>query len=230
MRKAKEVIGKRIIHQTTGAELASVHDIIFDAPARRAVALLVERGGWFREARVVPWTAITGIGDVIMVSGEQPIVTASEIPELRDEDREIRLTGLAVMNEHGDRIGTVGDLYINDAGEVIGYEVKQGFMSSPKFLFADSVKAVGRDAVIADTSQLTSMARAREEAHLHQPAAPDEPPLPAATTVEELAVAEPAPTTDSAARESIDTTAADGRANIVEGAPDETRRDELPRS
>lgn len=228
MRKAKELIGKRIIHQTTGAELASVQDVIFDASARRAVALLVERGGWFREARVVPWSAITGIGDVLMVAGEQPIVTASEVPETRDEDREIRLTGLAVMSETGDRIGTVGDLYINDAGEVIGYEVKQGFMSATKFLFADSVRTIGRDAVIADTSQLTSPAKARAEAHLHQPATPDAPPAPAATTAEELAAG--APTTDSAARQMIDTTAADGRVAGAEPATDTPRPDERPRA
>lgn len=170
MRKAKDLVGKAVINQATGEQIATVRDVIFDRDARSVAALLVDSGGWFRDARVIAWESVTGIGDVIMTSGESPIRSASELPAMQEErGQDVRLTGLPVMSETGDRIGTVGDLFIDDNGDVIGYEVKQGFMTGNKFLFADNVQTVGRDAVIADTTHLTSVERARQEAHLHAP-------------------------------------------------------------
>ncbi len=181
MRKAKDLVGKTVINQATGEQIATVRDVIFDRDARSVAALLVDGGGWFRDARVIAWESITGIGDVIMTSGESPIRSASELPAMQEErGQDVRLTGLPVMSESGDRIGTVGDLFIDDNGDVIGYEVKQGFMTGNKFLFADNVQTVGRDAVIADTTQLTSVERARQEAHLHAPA-PESAPAGATT-------------------------------------------------
>jgi uncharacterized protein YrrD len=184
MRKAKDLIGKSIINQATGEQIATVRDVIFETDARSVAALLVDGGGWFRDAQAVAWESISGIGDVIMTSGESPIRPASEIRAMQEErGQDVRLTGLPVMSETGDRIGTVGDLFIDDNGAVVGYEVKQGFMTGNKFLFADNVQTVGRDAVIADTTQLTSVERARHDAHLHAPQRESSPAPTAETTV-----------------------------------------------
>lgn len=167
MRKAKELVGKAIVNQATGENLATVRDLIFDRDARHVAALLVDSGGWFRDARVVCWDAIANIGDVVMVQGDSPVVTASTAPQLRDElKQDVRISGMPIMSDSGERIGTVGDLFINDTGEVVGYEVKQGFMSDlsgRKFLFADHVQTVGRDAIIADAASLTSTKQAHQQ-------------------------------------------------------------------
>jgi uncharacterized protein YrrD len=174
MRKAKELVGKPIVNQATGEHLATVRDLIFNADARKVAALLVDSGGWFRDARVVCWDAIASISDVIMVAGDTPVVAASSAPQLSDElKQDVRITGMPIVSDSGERIGTVGDLYINDAGVVIGYEIKQGFindLAGRKFLFADHVQTVGRDAIIADASDLTSAKQAQQ--NLEQP--PDE--------------------------------------------------------
>lgn len=165
MRKAKELIGKSIVHQSTGERIAEVRDLVFESDARHVAAVMVDQGGWFRDARVILWSSIVSIGDAMMVQGEAPIVVASEAPTLRDElQQDIRITGAPIMTDTGDRIGTVGDLYINDNGEVVGYEVRQGFMSDlagRKFLAAEDVQTVGRDAIIASHPNLVS---AREAA------------------------------------------------------------------
>lgn len=176
MRKAKELVGKAIVNQATGEHVATVRDLIFDSDARHVAALLVDSGGWFRDARVVCWDALASIGDVVMVQGESPVVTASSAPQLSDElKQDVRISGMPIMSDSGERIGTVGDLFINDQGEVIGYEVKQGFMSDlggRKFLFADDVQTVGRDAIIADAANLTSTRQAQHD--LESPPATDE--------------------------------------------------------
>lgn len=167
MRKAKELIGKPIVHQATGEQLATVRDLLFDNDGQHAAAILVDSGGWFRDARVICWERIAMISDVIMVQGDSVIERASEAPKLAEQmQQDVRLTGLPVMSDGGERIGTVGDLFIDDTGAVVGYEIKQGFLSSNKFLFADHVQTVGRDALIADPeglSRVKDAQRALEE-------------------------------------------------------------------
>jgi uncharacterized protein YrrD len=167
MRKAKELVGKPIVNQATGEHLATVRDLIFDTDARHVAALLVDSGGWFRDARVILWESIASIGDIIMVRGEAPVVTASSTPKLSDElKQDIRISGMPIMSESGERIGTVGDLFINDAGEVVGYGINQGFindLAGRKFLFVDHVQTIGRDAIIADGADLTSVKQAQQE-------------------------------------------------------------------
>lgn len=167
MRKAKDLIGKSIVNQATGEQVASVRDILFDSSARHVAALVVDNGGWFRDARVVCWDSVASIGDVVMARGPSPVVIASEAPELKDElQGDVRVSGLPIMNEGGERIGTVGDLFIDDAGNVVGYEVSQGFVSDltgRKFLYAADVQTIGRDAVIAHAAELKSVKRALED-------------------------------------------------------------------
>ena len=155
MRKAKELIGKQIINQATGDRVAVVHDVVFDAEARRIAALLINTGGWFGNAQVVPWSRVASVGDVVMVQGEQPLVMTADAPEVAAQiKQDVRITGTAILNDAGEHLGTVGDLFIDDAGEVLGFEVKQGFMSGGKFLPAGDVQAVGKDAIIATAGDL----------------------------------------------------------------------------
>ena len=87
-----------------------------------------------------------------------------EPPEL-NEDTEVagltrqshQITGTAVVTEGGEKIGTVGDLFVDDGGAVIGYEVKQGLLSGRDFLPVEKVRSAGRDAIIAEDNDLPSM-------------------------------------------------------------------------
>lgn len=164
MRKANELIGKSIVNQATGERLATVRDLVFQPDARSVAAILVDSGGWFRDAQVIAWDAIVSIADVVMVRGDQPIQRASEAPQISDELRQdMQMTNTAIVSEAGERIGTVGDLFINEAGQVVGYEIKQGFVSDlggRKFLPATNVKTVGKDALIADVADLTTVKQA----------------------------------------------------------------------
>lgn len=164
MQKAKELIGKGVVHQATGERLATVYDLVFTPDTRNVSALVVDSGGWFRDARVIPWSAIASIGDVVMVQGDKPIIVASESAALQqDLQNNARITGTPIVTDTGERIGTIGDLFINERGNVIGYSVKQGFvsdLSGRKFLPVDQVQSVGKDAVIAGPAELQSLKQA----------------------------------------------------------------------
>jgi uncharacterized protein YrrD len=167
MRKANELIGKSIVHQASGERLGSVRDLVFEPDASKVAAILVDGGNLFREARVINWGAVASIGDVVMVTGDAPVQRASDAPEVSDELRQdAQISGTAIVSETGERIGTVGDLFIDDAGSVIGYEIKQGFVSDlggRKFLSVAQVKTVGKDAIIADVSDLPTVKQAQRD-------------------------------------------------------------------
>lgn len=167
MRKANELIGKSIVHQASGERLGSVRDLVFEPNARRVAAILVDNGGLFRDARVISWSAVASIGDVVMVTGDTLVQRASDAPEVSEELRQdVQISGTPIVSESGERIGTVGDLFINDAGAVIGYEIKQGFVSDlagRKFLAVEQVKTIGKDAIIADVSDLPTVKQAQRD-------------------------------------------------------------------
>ena len=165
MRKTKELIGKHIVNQATGEQLATVQDVILDNDARHVVAVLTDSGGWFRDAKVVLWNTVTSIGDVIVVRGGTTETVASTNPELAYLlEAKTPMTGTTIISDGGERIGTVGDLFMDDAGNVVGYEVRQGLindLSGRKFLPVASIEAVGKDAIIANPADLQSVKQAQ---------------------------------------------------------------------
>ncbi len=178
MQKTNKLFGKAIIAQTTGQQSGTVQDVILDSEARHIVALLVDGGGWFRDAKIVRWSAVVSVGDVVIVEAPEVIVAVKNDPEVAGlMEHPHRLTGTTMISESGERIGQVSDLFINDQGEVVGYEVKQGFISNlsgRKFLPIDAVQAVGSDAVIASGAPLTTV-QAEEQAQTESSDAPVEP-------------------------------------------------------
>src|SRR3954452_14654139 len=102
MRKANELIGKSIVAQGTGERLATVYDVVVDHAVQRLVALLIESGGWVRDARVVPWNRITSIGDVILVRGDAPVIVKASDSEVADQvAHPARITGTTVVTDSG---------------------------------------------------------------------------------------------------------------------------------
>lgn len=167
MRKTNELFGKVIVAQASGERLATVRDVILDRDGRKVVALLIDSGGWFSRAKVVLWKEVISAGDVIIVHGSDSITAVEQNSELTDLLHHTpRMTGTTLITEGGQQIGTVGDLFINERGEVVGYEVKQGFISDlggRKFLPVDTVQAIGEDAIIAKDAPLSSVAEATRE-------------------------------------------------------------------
>ena len=58
MIKGKDILGRHIVAIDSGQRIDSVHDLIFDHQANEVLGLLVDEGGWFRAAKVVPFEMI----------------------------------------------------------------------------------------------------------------------------------------------------------------------------
>jgi uncharacterized protein YrrD len=161
MQKVNDLYNKLVINQSTGEKVASVRDVVLSGDARRIVALVVGDGMWSNEERVIRWHAVTSVGDYVIVEGTTPFASVDEdveVAELRKQAHQI--TGTMVVSTTGDRLGTVGDMFFNDRGEIVGYTIKQGMLgtsSDAGFLKAVDIQVVGKDAVIAATTDLRTM-------------------------------------------------------------------------
>jgi uncharacterized protein YrrD len=160
MRKVNDLYGKQVINQSTGEKVAAVRDVVLSDDARRIVALVVGDGMWANGERVIRWDSIISVGDFVIAQGTAPyaaVADDAEVGELRKQANKI--TGTMVVTSAGERLGTIGDMFFGNRGDIIGYSIKQGMMggSEDPFLPADQVQVVGKDAVIATTGELTTM-------------------------------------------------------------------------
>ena len=161
MHKVNDLFGKEVISQTTGDRIAPVRDVVLAADLRQIAALVLGPDGLFRDERVVRWSAIISLGDVIVVAGTTPLPTIKEDAEVAElRKRAVGITGVAVITTTGERLGTVSDIGFDDQGRVLGYEINHGVLSGligQRFLPSERVQTVGKDAIITTTTELSSV-------------------------------------------------------------------------
>jgi uncharacterized protein YrrD len=155
MQTVNTLFGKPIVSQSTGNQLGSVRDVVLSSDTHRILALVGGGGGWSGKEQVIRWPAISGVGEYVVVNEAGPLPAVgedAEISELRAKAEKI--TGKPIVSTQGERLGTVDDLYYNSRGEIVGYAVKQGTFGGTLVLRAGAVQSVGKDAVIASSSEL----------------------------------------------------------------------------
>ncbi len=134
MRKGSDLIGKTVITFDTGKRLSRVQDLIFDQEQNQLLALLIDEGGLFRSATVLPLESVQAIGtDAIVVPSRSAIDSAEHFPRIRRilEYNNV-LKGTILLTVDGRYLGRMVDLYFDDQTRAIeGYEVSGG-------LFADT--------------------------------------------------------------------------------------------
>lgn len=151
MRKAADLIKKQIVQVDTGNIIGSVADLLLDPEKDRLVAVLTVTARWLREPALIPWEQIiVSTGDVILVHPGTEPVHASINPRLQELlERNIHVSGTPVLTRSGAKIGSVGELLIDDQGRIKGYVINSGFLGSERqFVAAENVEALGSDALI----------------------------------------------------------------------------------
>jgi uncharacterized protein YrrD len=128
MRKGSDLIGKPIIAFDSGERLENIEDLLFDQNSNQLLGFLVDEGGWFSTARVLPLENVQSIGqDAIIVPSKNTIVNATQVPAInRILERNNVLKGTRIMTTDGRDLGTMADLYFDErTGQVEGYEVRR---------------------------------------------------------------------------------------------------------
>lgn len=158
-RKGKELIGLPVITFSDGRKLGTIKDILVDPDQNRVIALLIDSGGWFSSAKVIPWTSIRTVGpDSIIIPDATAVIPANTDSYIRRiMDSKNVLSGTRVYTEDGRDLGTIGDMFLDDSsGQVEGYEVSGGLLNSTlkgkKFMPAPATITVGKDVAFVPSS------------------------------------------------------------------------------
>ena len=152
MRNGKGMIGKPVVAYDSGEEFKTIIDLIFDQESNQLLGFLVDEGGWFSNALVLPLTNVQAIGaDAVIVAARDTIDSASEFPAMqRILERDNILKGTRIMTIDGRDLGTMTDLYFDDTtGAIEGYEVSGGLFadaySGRSFVPAPDTLKIGED-------------------------------------------------------------------------------------
>ena len=134
MLKGSDIIGLPVVTFDHGEKIDKVTDVVFDHSANQVIAFLVDEGGWFSSARVVPFESLRTVGpDAVIVPAKSAVVEAGRAPAVaKILERGNVLKGTKIMTTDGRDLGSMRDLYFDEAtGRVEGFEVSGG-------LFADA--------------------------------------------------------------------------------------------
>lgn len=164
MQRVNELFGKEVVSQTSGEKQGTVRDIVFDEDASNIIALLV--GGFIGRDRALRWTSVASVGDVVVLGGEGTLNKLGEDPEVADlHKKRQRITGTEIVTQEGEKIGEVRDLFVNERGQVGGYEVSRGLVSDMrgrKFLPIRNIRAIGKDTIIVSNPDLLPVEEAEK--------------------------------------------------------------------
>ena len=89
----------------------------------------MDEGGWFKEAKVVPWPSLSAFGlDAVIIDEEASAKKASEVPEMSEVlDGGNVLVGVRVEPTDGRELGEIEDFFFDpETGAVKGFELSGG--------------------------------------------------------------------------------------------------------
>ncbi len=164
MQKGKEVIGRKIVTLDGGERIDSVRDLIFDEQGNRVLALLIDEGGWFHAARVIPFRSVKSIGeDAVMIASADDVVSARDDATIAAAmESKSGLAGLNLLTSDGKELGRIADVFFDEAsGQVVGYEATGGLFSDLSsgrtFVPAPESVTIGAEAAIVPPSVAHAM-------------------------------------------------------------------------
>jgi uncharacterized protein YrrD len=164
IQRVNELFGKEVVSQTSGEKQGTVRDIIFDEDASNIVALMV--GGIVGRGRALRWTSVASVGDVVVLGGQGTLSKLGEDPEVADLHKKRQsITGTEIVTQEGEKVGEVRDLFVNERGQVGGYEVSRGLVSDMrgrKFLPIKNIRAIGKDTIIVSNPDLLPIEEAEK--------------------------------------------------------------------
>lgn len=148
MRVGKELIGKPIYSVSDGRQLGAVKDLFLDLELGVINGIFLGTEGLFsKKSRAIPRESIVVFGiDAVLVTDSDVIVDSSTQPELEIWMRREDLDGRSVDTPGGTKVGTVGDVLIDEEAKIVGFSLSRSHVTGP---VAES-KMILREAILDD--------------------------------------------------------------------------------
>jgi uncharacterized protein YrrD len=156
--KGNDVIGLKVVTLHEGKLLGKVEDIVYDPYINKVRAVVLDSGGFFREAKVVMLEDVHSIGhDAVVIISERVVRKTSEVTErvASIANNNKNLTRTRIITDSGNELGRVSDLIFDTkTGHVGELEVTQGIrdlQSGKKTVKVDQILAIGEDVTLVNS-------------------------------------------------------------------------------
>jgi uncharacterized protein YrrD len=125
---SRKLIGNPVIGITNGEMLAKVEDLQVDPNSLKAAAAITSKGSLLnREIEAIPAEQVEVWGQDAILAKQLDVIVKEDETDNRDgwlsASDDIR--GYEVVAEDGTRIGTLGDVVLDNQGQIMGYEMAE---------------------------------------------------------------------------------------------------------
>jgi uncharacterized protein YrrD len=152
---SQKLIGNPVIGITNGEMLPEVEDLQIDPNALKAAAAITSKESLLnREIEAIPAEQVEVWGQDAILTKQPDVIVQKE--ELDDRDGWLSasddIRGFEVVTEDGTRIGTLGDVVLDNQGQIMGYEmtdvVVEGRVAVANWIDVKATRSLGPDVLV----------------------------------------------------------------------------------
>jgi uncharacterized protein YrrD len=204
MKKSVDILGLPVISISEGSELGTAKVLVIDPVQGAVAAIAVEDGKWYLGAKLLPFAAVSGIGEnAITVESSDQILSLANAPDMEKYlAAEVKVIGAKVLTKSGRFQGKIVDITIDENGKIANCDVEEIGGERTVVSGARVITFSKEVVIISDTDIAGSAAPVVRPAAVTPPAppAPPERPAPIAAAAPPAAPPErPAPAAPPAA-------------------------------
>jgi len=165
MRPGKDLIGKVIISVSDGRNLGTVKDLYLDRNLYLLAGIYLGSEGLFsRKANVISREEVVLFGlDVILVKDSAVVAEKDAVENAADWIRLDKLKGRAVDTDGGTKVGTIGDVYLDDEGRIVSFGLARTYVEGPIAERGAIIREVVVDTGAEDGAMTIDMAKAERQ-------------------------------------------------------------------
>ncbi|MGQ9554215.1 MAG: PRC-barrel domain-containing protein [Anaerolineae bacterium] len=177
---AKGLLGQPVITLDAGRRVGSIQEIIYNTIENRVTAIILSKPPVAGSAKAVPAEHILLFGaDVTLVDSETSVIVLGEEQAVRATARaSTNVIRTQVITTEGRRLGEVSDIFLDDKGNVLGYQLSHSIirdaLRGKPFVPVAAVCAVGEDAVLIDAKLLKPLPQEQTSATEETTSCPQE--------------------------------------------------------
>jgi uncharacterized protein YrrD len=145
MAATKEFQGKLLISATDGKKLGEVKDVFLDKDATKILAVFLGKEGIInRRSLLIDIGKVQLFGvDAWLINGSDTVLGKDDVAGSADFLLASNVRGRVIQTEGGTRIGTVGDVIVDESLKIIGFALDKVAVEGP----IAANKAVARAAI-----------------------------------------------------------------------------------
>lgn len=155
MKKSVDIINLPIVDISEGAEIGTASKIVINSAEGSVVALVVDDGKWYLGAKLLPFSAIAGLGEsAITTISASSVIAVENSPEMEQLlAADITVIGTNVLTKAGKLIGTVKEISIDTTGKIASCEMEE-LNGEIKNIPGESILTFGKKVlIIADEAE-----------------------------------------------------------------------------